>query len=113
MTTSMTNYQRGDVLLVVFPFVHGGQGKQKPALVVADTGDSDVTLARVTTQSQHTPFDVRLADWKAAGLIAPSVARLHKLATINKSLVRRRLGALTGTDRGQVAAALTQLCTGW
>jgi mRNA interferase MazF len=109
----MINYQRGDVLLVVFPFAHGGQGKQRPALVVADTGDSDVVLARVTTQVWHTSFDVRLNDWQAAGLLAPSIARLHKLATINKSLVQKELGTLTSADKGRVGMVLAQLCAGW
>lgn len=59
----MTNYQPGDVLLVIFPFAHGGQGKQRPALVIADTGDADVVLARITTQSWNTGFDVQLAEW--------------------------------------------------
>jgi mRNA interferase MazF len=109
----MTNYQRGDLLLVDFPFVHAGKAKQRPALVVADTGDNDVVLARVTTQSQGSAFDVAIANWKAAGLLAPSVVRLHKLATIDKSLVQRRLGKLTGNDRTNVAAAITQFCSGW
>jgi len=109
----MINYQPGDVLLVVFPFAHGGQGKQRPALVIADTGDSDVVLARVTTQPWNTPFDVQIADWRAAGLMAPSVVRLHKLATINKSLVQRSLGKLTSKDKSPVGMALAQLCAGW
>ena len=109
----MTNYQPGDLLLVVFPFVHGGQGKQRPALVIADSGDNDVVLARVTTQNWNTAFDARLADWHSAGLMAPSVARIHKLATLNKSLVQRALGKLTANDRRQVAAAIAQLGAGW
>jgi len=109
----MSNYQPGDVLLVVFPFAHGGQGKQRPALVVADTGDSDVVLARVTTQVWNTPYDVRLNDWRTAGLLSPSIARLHKLATINKSLVQRTLGTLTSADKVRVGTGLGELCAGW
>ena len=85
----MINYRPGDVLLVDFPFVQSGQGKMRPAVVVADTGDNDAVLARVTTQDYRGPFDVQLAEWKGAGLLAPSVLRLHKLATLNKSLIRR------------------------
>jgi mRNA interferase MazF len=99
--------------LVIFPFAHGGQGKQRPALVIADTCDNDVVLARVTTQNWNTSFDVQLADWHAAGLMAPSVAWLHKLATINKSLVQRQLGKLTSKDSGRVGTALALLCGGW
>ena len=109
----MINYRPGEVLLVMFPFVQGGQGKQRPALVVADTGDKDVVLARVTTQNHRAAFDVRLVEWKGAGLLAPSVVRLHKLATINKSLIQRRLGSLADTDRHRVGAILPQLFAGW
>jgi mRNA interferase MazF len=45
----MTNYRTGDLLLVMFPFAHGGRGKQRPAIVLLDEGDDDVLLARVTT----------------------------------------------------------------
>jgi mRNA interferase MazF len=109
----MTNYQPGDLLLVVFPFAHGGQGKQRPALVITDSGDNDVVLARVTTQPWNTAFDVKIADWRAAGLMAPSIVRLHKLATIDKSLIQRLLGKLTTKDKGLVGTALAQLCAGW
>jgi mRNA interferase MazF len=109
----MIKYRAGDVLLVDFPFVQGGQGKMRPAVVVADTGDSDVILARVTTQNYHSSFDVQLTEWKSAGLLAPSVLRLHKLATINKSLIQRRLGSLADADRNHAEAALKELVAAW
>jgi mRNA interferase MazF len=109
----MTSYQPGDVLLVTFPFATGGHSKQRPALVIVDSGDSDVVLARITTQTQNTPFDVPLADWKSAGLLAPSIVRLHKIATIEKSLVLRRFGTLTSSDRKLIGLSLAQLLTGW
>lgn len=109
----MINCRTGEILLVTFPFVHGDRGKQRPALVLADAGDEDVLVARVTTQDRHTGFDVVLSDWKSAGLLAPSVARIHKLATIHKSLVKRRLGSLTEKDRTGVAKVLGILWQQW
>jgi mRNA interferase MazF len=109
----MTNYRKGDLLLVAFPFTDVGQSKRRPAMVIADTGDSDVLLARVTTQNTRGSFDVELADWQAARLLAPSVVRLHKLATIKKSLVERPLGTLTDADRKSVGRVLEQLSSGW
>ena len=79
---STISYQAGDVVLVDFPFTVSGQGKPRPALVILDTGDADVLLARVTTQSRATSFDVALAGWAQAGLLAPSIVRLHKLETL-------------------------------
>src|SRR5438552_8898978 len=109
----MTNYRKGDLLLVIFPFVDAQHGKRRPALVVADTGDQDVVLARVTTQKTRDSFDVELNDWKSAGLLSPSTVRLHKLATINKSLVQRHLGSLSDIDRTRIGALLKRFSSGW
>jgi mRNA interferase MazF len=109
----MTTYQKGDVVLVAFPFVDEGHNKRRPALVVADTGDQDLVLARITTQQSRDEFDIELRDWKAAGLVALSTLRLHKLATISKSLVQRRLGQISDTDRSRVGTLLLDLCSGW
>jgi mRNA interferase MazF len=41
----MINYQPGDLVLVAFPFTGGGS-KVRPALVLLDTGDDDILVAR-------------------------------------------------------------------
>src|SRR5437660_1693043 len=105
-------YQAGELLLVDFPFTVVGASKLRPALVMLDTGDADVLLARVTTQLQTGPFDVPLTNWQQAGLLAPSVVRVHKLASIAKSRIQR-LGALTSVDRQKFASVLRQLFSAW
>jgi mRNA interferase MazF len=109
----MTNYQVGDLVLVDFPFTVSGPGKARPALVILDTGDADVVLARVTMQAQTTAWDVVISDWQQAGLLSPSTVRLHKLATLAKSRVRRHLGTLDASDRQQVGLALQQIAACW
>jgi mRNA interferase MazF len=109
----MINYQPGDVVLVEFPFAGGSQVKSRPALVVLDTGDADVVVARITTQSHRTPHDVPIQEWQGAGLLAPSTIRLHKLATLEKSLVHRQLGRLRDADRQAVSQIMAQLFGGW
>jgi mRNA interferase MazF len=109
----MTTYQTGDLLLVDFPMTTSGPAKPRPALVVLDTGDADVMLARVTTQSRNTPFDVPIADWKKSGLLAPSIVRLHKIATVAKTRVQRVLGCLEASDRQQIRAVLQQIAATW
>ena len=105
-TPSTTTYLPGELILVAFPFTTGSQAKPRPALVILDAGDSDVLLARVTTQPYSTTYDVPLADWQAAGLLAPSVVRLHKLATLHRSLTGRALGRVSADDRRRIAAVL-------
>jgi len=110
---STTSYQAGDILLVDFPFTVTGQCKVRPALVILDTGDADILLARVTTQVWNTRYDVPIAGWKQTGLLAPSVVRLHKMATLAKSRVQRQLGTLHSSDRGQVASVLSAIAASW
>lgn len=109
----MTNYQIGDLLLVDFPFTATGPGKPRPALVILDTGDADVLLARVTTQAHDSPFDVPILAWQQAGLLAPSIVRLHKLATLAKNRAHKHLGSLEAVDRQSVAAVLQQIAATW
>jgi mRNA interferase MazF len=109
----MTTYNRGDILLVSFPFTTGVSAKNRPALVVLDSGDSDVLVARITTQRHGTASDISIVDWRAAGLLAPSQARLEKLATLEKSLVRRTLGSLQPADKQAVGTALQRIFGGW
>ncbi|MFH1097238.1 MAG: type II toxin-antitoxin system PemK/MazF family toxin [Candidatus Desantisbacteria bacterium] len=105
----MENYRQGEIILVSFPFTNITSVKQRPAIVLLDTGDEDVVVVRVTSQPVQTLFDVKIIEWQQAGLLVPSVIRVHKLATIEKRLIMRRLGTLKDDDWAQVCAAIRQL----
>src|SRR5262245_59503330 len=109
----MMSYQPGDIVLIAFPYTGGAQSRTRPALVILDTGDADVLVARITTQLHPTPHDVTIVDWRGAGPLAPSVARLHKLATLEKALIHRRLGTLPQVERQSVAGLLRQIYGAW
>ncbi len=105
----MQNYQPGEVLLLSFPFVDAAGSKRRPALVLIDTGDEDIIVARITSQIAPTDFDVELAEWQQAGLLLRSYVRVHKVATLEKRLVERKLGKLTPTDWAKVKAKIQQI----
>ncbi|MBM4044045.1 MAG: type II toxin-antitoxin system PemK/MazF family toxin [Planctomycetes bacterium] len=105
----MKTFRPGDIVLLSFPYADATGAKRRPSLIVLDTGDEDVVVARVTTQPAKTEFDVAVVEWQQAGLLAASVVRLHKLATLQKRLVERRLGALTANDWDQVRASIQRL----
>jgi mRNA interferase MazF len=105
----MRHYQGGEVVLVTFPFVDKTGAKKRPALVLRDTGDADIIVARITSQAPQPEFDVVLTEWQQAGLVLPSVVRVHKLLTLAKRRVEGNVGAITPRDWAQVRAAVQAL----
>lgn len=109
---STTRYRWGDVVLVAFPLSDMSGAIRRPGLVLFDSGDEDVMLARITTQAGRDRTDVRLVDCKAAGLIAASIVRLSKIATIRKSLIDRHLGRLSSKDKKTVQIVWSRIFAG-
>lgn len=107
----MKEYHDGEIVLVLFPFADASGAKRRPALIIRDTGDEDVIVCRVTGQVAQTTFDVKLEEWSQEGLQIPSVVRVHKVATLEKRLIERRLGVLTPNDWLRVRAKIRQLWT--
>ena len=85
----MPNYQSGEVLLLALPFADVTTSKLRPVLVLLDAGDEDIVVARVTSQTNRTVFDVEIVEWEQAGFLRSSVVRLHKVNIIEKRFINR------------------------
>lgn len=107
----MTNYQSGEIVLVAFLFTGAAESKRRPGLILLDTGDEDMIVAKITSQSTRTVFDVEILEWQQAGLNRQSAIRLHKLNTLQKRLVERRLGVLESGDWARVRDKLQEIWT--
>lgn len=109
----------GDIALVRFPFADVATTKKRPALVLACATRSPryrlATVAMITSQVEALALegDVVLRDWKAAGLLHPSLLRLAKVATVDAELVDRIIGRLSPGDRGAVRQAFSRLFADW
>ena len=83
----------GDIVLIRFPQADLKTGKLRPALVVAVAPDrhADLLLALITSRLyQATPdfdeiIDLDDADYANSGLKVPSVVRLARLVSVEKS----------------------------
>ncbi|MEW6666905.1 MAG: type II toxin-antitoxin system PemK/MazF family toxin [Thermodesulfobacteriota bacterium] len=105
----MTTYEFGDVVLLAFPHTDLTTISKRPAVVIYDSGDQDVLVARVTSQEQLTEADHRLADWRKCGLLAESYVRLGKQATVGKQLVARKLGRVETEDMEKLKTILKKI----
>ncbi len=64
----------------------------------------------ITSQFRPSPAlgEVWLIDWQAAGLLKPSVAK-PVFATLEQSLIIRKLGTLAAADRSALRDAIRQI----
>ena len=97
----------GDIHLCAFPFTSGTAAKVRPALELFDLG-ADLVICRVTSSPHTGPLDIPLTDWKLEGLLGPSVARLDRIVTAEKTILIRRLGKLSARDAAVVRSAWNQ-----
>jgi len=101
MTRPMTGYEFGDIVLVPFPFTDLSRTKKRPAVVISsgscNAARPDLVIMAVTSQIRPgmSAYEVPVRDWKAAGLLKPSLVK-PVMTTIEKALVLKRLGPLSG-----------------
>jgi len=106
-------FERGDVVLVPFPFSDLSATKVRPAVVISSdlyhTTEPDLLLAALTSRiaTATGPLDYVLNDWHAAGLRYPSAFK-PVLFTLDPARVLHRIGALTPKDIAQVNQRLLQ-----
>jgi mRNA interferase MazF len=77
---------KGDIVLIPFPFSDLSGIKNRPAVVLIDSED-DVTVCFLSTKLKwQSDCDVLLKPTKLNGLKKTSIIRINKLATIDKEL---------------------------
>jgi len=99
-----TGYRFGDIVLVPFPFTDQSVKKRRPAVVVSSERYNqerpDLIIMAVTSKARPTNVisETVIKDWQGAGLLMASVVK-PVVATIEASLVIRRLGRLKEEDQ--------------
>ncbi len=106
----MPAFEPWTVVKVPFPYTDKPVTQRRPALVLAslpDAGGPPLLWVAMITSAAHKRWsgDLEVADLTAAGLPAPSMVRLAKLATIEAD-VADPLGELARGERRAVRAWL-------
>ena len=85
---------KGDIVLIPFPFTDLSGIKNRPAVVLIDSED-DVTVCFLSTKLKwQSDCDILLQPTKLNGLKKTSIIRINKLATVDKELIIGLLGKL-------------------
>lgn len=101
--------QQGDIILIPFPFTDLTGSKKRPALILI-VGILDITVSFISTKLHwQEPADILLYPNSINGLKKPSLVRIGKMATIDKSLVIGKLGSINETEISELHKKLIQL----
>lgn len=109
MMMFMTNYKPGDIILIPFPFSDLSGEKQRPALVLAEASQWNELVCVMLTSSPKGINEVPLKQWKQACLPKYTVARIHRVFTIEAKLVKKKLGKAEQEGFKEILAAVAAL----
>ena len=107
-----TTYRKWEIVLVPFPFTNLSTKKKRPALIVSTNeynNKSDVVIAFITSKLDldYRFGDYKIQNWLTANLPKPSMIRM-KFATIDKSIIIKKLGRLDKIDIEEFMKLLVQ-----
>jgi mRNA interferase MazF len=110
-------YDRGDVILVPFPFSNLSSSKQRPALVISSDEfhrqGSDIIVCAITSQSPTSlgSFEYLLSkdDLSEAGLPKLSKVKCGKIVTLDPGIVRRKLGKIPQATLSAILDIINQI----
>ena len=100
-------WTRGSVVLIPFPHSDLYAVKTRPTIVVStsayQTVHGELLLVYLTSQISrpHPTFDYLLVDWKAAGLLKPTLMK-PRLAVIQEALIQHHIGMISSLDLAEV-----------
>jgi len=90
------------IVLVPFPFDDFSSTKVRPALcLTSEIGEfGHVIIAFISSKAPdfklESDLEIKVGthEWSGTGLLVDSVIRLHKIVTVPRSVIKRRLGKL-------------------
>jgi mRNA interferase MazF len=87
---------RGDILIIEFPYSDLKYTKRRPILVLKVPKGEDILACQITGSSYEKPVEIPLKedDFKQGSLKRESYVRIDKIASVEKSLIRYKIGSL-------------------
>jgi mRNA interferase MazF len=110
----MTQFSKGDIVLVPFPFSDQPTVKKRPAVICSSDPHNeispDVIIMAITGQTKGVIGigEFLMKDWQSAGLVKPSAVK-SSISTIEQRLVLKKLGRLSHQDLSALEKALKEL----
>jgi len=112
-TLKNSEFLKGDVVVLPFPFSDLSKSKRRPALVVAKLEGDDVILCQITSEARVDSYSIVLSDsdFKTGKLSLTSLIRPNRIFTADKSIVIYRIGSLKDSKIKGVEKEIVKIFT--
>ena len=92
----MEGFVKGDIIVIEFPYSHLKEYKRRPVLILKVPKGEDVIVLQITSSSYEKSVEIPIKreDFSKGGLKRDSFTRLDKIASIEKSLIKYKIGSL-------------------
>lgn len=108
---------KNSIVLVPFPFDDFSSSKVRPVVcLTSEIGKFDhviVAFISSNVKNQNEKFDIHIEKgtelYKGTGLLTDSVIKLHRLTTVPKKLIKRKLGEANPNLAKAIKSHLIQL----
>ena len=108
-------FEQGDILIVPFPFSDLSSIKQRPVLVLSHTQynreSNDIITCGITSNIKDTAYSVQITakDLVSGNLPVASRIKVDKLFTLEKGIVKKRIGRIHQSTFERVKKELHKL----
>ena len=92
----MEGFVKGDVVVIEFPYSNLKESKRRPVLILKVPKGEDIIVLQITSSSYENLVEILIKkeDFGQGSLKRDSHVRIDKIASIDKSLIKYKVGSL-------------------
>ena len=106
----MERFVRGDIVVIEFPYSHLKEAKRRPVLILKVPKGEDIIVSQITSSSYEKSVEILIKkeDFRQGSLKRESNVRIDKIASIEKSLIKYKIGSL---KQEKIKEILEKICS--
>ena len=100
----MEGLVKGDIIVIEFPYSNLKDSKRRPVFLLKIPKGEDIIVLQITGSSYEKSVEVfiKKEDFKQGNLKRDSHVRIDKIASIDKSLIKYKIGSLKKEKIGEI-----------
>lgn len=106
-----SGFEKGDVVVMHFPFSNLADSKKRPALVLASLKGTDRIVCQITTNATIDDYSITLdsRDFSRGSLSKSSIIRPNKIFTADESIILYKAGSLKHTKIKEIEEKIVNI----